>query len=207
MKITRLLVLVALFGITCSVALADGTDPVMKLGGGGGSTPLTTFTFSFNFTKTNALQTFVTFDFINNTGATIGEVDLLATGTGLGFSCDNTGDVYFNTCSPTTTTPSPVTISYFGLDATHMGIPFATQVTCNVDGFEEEVFRDEDNQSCTSVPLLSDFMFTVNVTDMSVGQSFSAAGTLVPTPEAGTLVLTLAGGLLFLLYRRTAFAV
>lgn len=207
MKFTRLLVLVVLFGLTCSVALADGTDPVMKLGGGGGSTPLTTFTFSFSFTKTSSTQTTATFDFINNTGFTIGEVDLLATGTGLGFSCDNTGDVYFNTCTPTTTTASPVTISYFGLDATHFGIPFATQVTCNDGGIEEEVFRDEDNQSCTAVPVLSDFMFTVNVTDMTVGQSFTAAGTLVPTPETGTLVLTLAGGLLFLLYKRAALAI
>ena len=190
--------------MTGSVALADGTDPVMKLGGGGGSTPLTGFSFSFNFTKTSSTQTTATFDFINNTGFVIGEVDLLATGTGLGFSCDNTGDVYFNTCTPTSTTASPATISYFGLDDTHLGIPFATQVTCN----GEVEFRDENNPSCTSVPLLSDFMFTVNVTDMTVGQSFSAAGTLVATtPEAGTLALTLAGGLLFLLYKRVGLAV
>ena len=207
MKITRLLVLVAFLGISCSAALADGTDPVMKLGGGGASTPLTTFSFNFNFTKTSVSQTFVTFDFINNTGVAIGEIDLNATGAGLGFSCDNTGDVYFNTCTPTETTGSPVIISYFGLDATHFGIPFATTVTCNEDGFEEDVFRDEDNQSCTAVPLLSDFKFTVSVTDMAVGQSFNADGTLVPAPEAGTLVLTLAGGLLFLLYKRATFAI
>jgi hypothetical protein len=205
-KITRLLVLVAFMGIFSSVALADGTDPVMKLGGGGGSLPLTTFSFSFNFTKTSSTQNSVTFDFINNTGFVIGEVDLLATGTGLGFSCDNTDDIYFNTCTPTTTTPSPATISYFGLDGTHFGIPFATEVTCDEDGVEVEEFVDEGSPSCTSVPLLSDFMFTVNVTDMSVGQSFSVAGTLVPTPEAGTLLLTLAGGMLFLLYRRASFA-
>ncbi len=57
------------------------------------------------------------------------------------------------------------------------------------------------------VPLLSDFKFTVSVTDMAVGQSFNADGTLVPAPEAGTLVLTLAGGLLFLLYKRATFAI
>ena len=178
----------------------------MKLGGGGGSIPLTTFSFSFDFTKISSGQTSVTFDFINNTGFNIGEVDLLATGTGLGFSCDNTGDIYFTTCSPTTTTPSPTTLSYFGLDATHLGIPFATKVTCDEDGEEIEEFVDEGSQDCTAVPLLSDFMFTVNVTDMTVGQSFSVAGTLVPTPEAGTLSLVLAGGLLFLLYKRTSFA-
>lgn len=207
MKISRWLVLFAVLGISCTVALADGTDPVMKLGGGGASTPLTGFTFSFNFTKTSSAQTTATFDFINNTGATIGEVDLLATGTGLGFSCDNTDDVYFNTCTPTETTASPVNIRYFGLDDTHFGIPFATTVTCDEDGEEVERFVDEDNQSCTAVPLLSDFKFTVNVTDMSVGQSFTADGTLVPTPETGTMVLTLAGGLLFLLYKRAGFAI
>jgi hypothetical protein len=202
-KITRLLVLVAFLGISGSVALADGTDPVMKLGGGGGSTPLTGFSFDFTFAKTSSTQTTATFDFINNTGFVIGEVDLHATGTGLGFSCDNTGDIYFNTCTPTSTTGSPADIRYFGLDDTHLGIPFATTVTCG----ETEEFRDFDNQSCTAVPVLSDFMFTVNVTDMTVGQSFDAAGTLVPTPETGTLALTLAGGLLFLLYKRVGLAV
>jgi hypothetical protein len=47
-KIIRLLVLVAFFGISCSVALADSTnDPVFKLGGGGGSEVLTSDSFSF----------------------------------------------------------------------------------------------------------------------------------------------------------------
>jgi hypothetical protein len=201
-KISRLLLLVAFVGTSCSVALADGigTDPVMKLGPGGHSTPVNTFTFSFSFHKTSTSQTSVIFDFINNTGVTIGEVDLLATGTGLGFSCDNTvSNPYFNNCSPTTTNPSPVALKWFGLDSTHHGIPFATTLTCEGDG-------EEGSPDCTSKPKLSDFKFTVNVRDMAVGQSFSAAGTLLPTPEPRTLVLVLAGGLLFLLYRRAGFA-
>ena len=83
-----------------------------------------------------------------------------------------------------------------------MGIPFATKVVCD-DG--EEEFEDEGSTSCTATPKLSDFGITVGVIDMAPGQSFSVAGTLV-APEPSSVVLLLAGGLLFLLYKRSGFA-
>jgi len=202
-KISRLLVLVAFMGISCSVALADGTDPVMKLGGGGGSEVLTTNTFSFSFTQTSPPQTSFFIDFINNTGTRMTALDLLITGSaGLVFSCDNTIDPYFTNCGTTLQDNGKYLISFFGLDGTHMGIPFATKVVCS-DGLEE--FEDEGSTSCTATPLLSDFGITVGVTDMAPGQSFSVAGTLV-APEPSSVVLLLAGGLLFLLYKRSGFA-
>jgi hypothetical protein len=202
-KFTRLLVLVAFFGIACSVTLATGTDPVMKLGGGGGSQVLTTPTFSFNFTQTSPPQTSFFVDFINNTGLNMSAVDLLITGsTGLVFTCDNSIDPYFTNCGTALQDNGKFLITFFGLDATHLGIPFATLVRC-ADGTER--LEDEGSTSCTAVPALSDFGFTVGVQDMVAGQNFSVAGTLV-APEPSSLALVLAGGLLFLLYRRTGFA-
>lgn len=206
MKISRLLVLAAFMGLCSSVALADGTDPVMKLGGGGGSEVLTTDSFSFSFTQTNPPQSSFFIDFINNTGQNVIALDLLITGsTGLVFSCDNSIDPYFTGCSTTPEGSGQFLMVFSGLNETHLGIPFATKVVCD-DG--EEGFEEEGGgaSTCTATPLLSDFGITVNVTDMAPGQSFSVAGTMI-APEPSSLIMLLAGGLLFLLVRRTGFAI
>src|SRR5579859_1394612 len=107
-------------GVSCSAALADGTDPVMKLGGGGGSEVLTTNTFSFSFTQTSPPQTSFFIDFINNTGTNMTALDLLITGSaGLVFSCDNTIDPYFTGCDSSIQDNGQYLVSFFGLDATH----------------------------------------------------------------------------------------
>jgi hypothetical protein len=200
-KITRLLVLVAFFGICCSVALADGTDPVFKLGGGGGSIPLTSDTFSFTVNQADAVAGFVSFDFINFTGATIVELDLLAPGTTttgdpLSFACINTGDPYFNNCSPQILTAGPTTVSFFGLDATHNGIPTATEIFCN----------EGDPDDCTADVSASDFLITVGVADMPAGSSVKIDGRLIPAAEPSTLLMVLAAGLGFLAVKRSGFA-
>jgi hypothetical protein len=202
-KFTRLLVLVAFFGVACSVTLATSTDPVMKLGGGGGSQVLTTPTFSFSFTQpTPALSTFFV-DFINNTGQNEAALNLLITGSpGLVFSCNNSIDPYFTNCGTTVQNNGNFLVTFFGTDATHLGIPFATLVTC-ADGSQR--LEDAGSTSCTAIPQLSDFGITVDLQGMTSGQSFSVAGTMV-APEPSSLALLLAGALLFLLYRRTAFA-
>lgn len=203
MKITRFLVLVALFGFTCSVALADGTDPVMKLGGGGSSEVLTSNTFNFSFTQTNPPQTSFFIDFINNTGQRVTALDLLITGSaGLIFSCDNAIDPYFTGCNTTLENNGKYLIEFAGLDATHLGIPFATSVNCDDD---DEELEDGGTTTCIAKPPLSDFGITVGVADMTFGQNFSVVGTLI-APEPSSLVLVLAGALLFLFYKRTGFA-
>ena len=194
-------------GISCSVALADGTDPVMKLGGGGSSEILTSNTFSFSFTQTSPPQTSFFIDFINNTGTRVTTLDLLITGSaGLVFSCDNTIDPYFTNCGTTLQDNGKYLMSFFGLDATHLGITFATKIVCGdgEEGFEDD--EDGGENTCTATPILSDFGITVAVGDMAPGQSFSVAGTLV-APEPSSVVLLLAGGLLFLLYKRSGFAI
>jgi len=81
---------------------------VAKLGGGCCSVVLTSLTdpnFKGTFTQTGGVTT-VFFDFINNTGFTIGAVNLDVTDNQtLTFAIDNMGDPYFTSFSPTTATP------------------------------------------------------------------------------------------------------
>jgi len=212
-KITRLLVLVAFLGISCSVALADGVDPVFKLGGGTTSTPLMSDTFSFTVNQADAVAGFVSFDFINFTGATIVQLNLLApgttiptnsvpNGTALSYACDNTvPNPYFNNCSPQILTAGPTTVSFFGLDEGHQGIPTATQVFCG----EQEL--EEGPPNCTADNPLSDFKITVGVADMPTGSSIKITGELVPAVEPSTLIMVLAAGLGFLAIKRSGFAI
>ncbi len=192
--------MVAFLGISCSVALADGVDPVFKLGGGGASTPLTSDTFSFTVNQADAVAGFVSFDFINFTGATIVQLNLDAPA-GFLFSCDNTGDPYFTTCSPTMATAGPTTLSFFGLDEIHTGIPTANQVFCGGGEFVE------GPPNCTADVPASDFTITVGVADMPMGSSFDVTGHLIPAAEPATLLMVLAGGLGFLALKRSGLTV
>lgn len=196
MKISRWLFSLVLLGLSSSLAMADSVDPVAKLGGGNLSIVLTSLNdplFTGSFTQQGG-QTIVSFDFINNTTFTIGQVNLDVTdNTPLTFSIDNTGDPYFTSFSPTSPTLlSPgdhLTLSWFGLDGTHLGIPPATSVSC-IDG-------------CFSSPPLSDFLFTFTVGDVPTGGSFAFTGTLFAVPEPPALLLVLTGGVLLLFLKRS----
>jgi hypothetical protein len=193
--------------------MADGTDPVFKLSGGGGSEVLTTFTFSFTVDPAqefscNDGDVCVSLDFINFTHKTIGELDLHAPG-GFTFSCDPSGDPYFNNCSPQTPTPGPTTLSFFGLDATHPGILSAGSVVCGNDDDADGPDNDSDDTNCTADNgSASDFLINVDLgAPGAVTSSFNVGGVLVPAPEPGTLVLILAAGLGFVARKRFGFAV
>jgi hypothetical protein len=197
MNFSRWFVSLILLGLSSSIAMADSVDPVAKLGGGCCSIVLTSLddpNFKGTFTQTGGVTT-VFFDFINNTGFTIGAVNLDVTDNQtLTFSIDNTGDPYFTSFSPTTATPlSPpdhLTLSWFGTDATHTGIPPATSVSC-IDG-------------CFSIPPLSDFQFTFLVGDVPTGGRFDFTGTLVAAvPEPPAFLLVLTGGVLLLFFKRS----
>lgn len=195
--------MVAFFGVFWSVARADSaTDPVFKIGKGTTSVVLKSDSFSFSLAAGTTGA--VTFDFINFTGALIGQLDLNGPG-GFTFSCDNTGDPYFNSCSPTKTTPGPVTIAFLGLDTTHLGIPTATSVSGDCDNDAEDQ-QPGDLDSCVPNVPLSDFTVTVNVGTAPLGSRLNIAGTLVPAPEPSTLILVFAAGLGFLAAKRIGFA-
>ena len=210
MKITRLLVLFVFFGMSCSAALADGVDPVFKLGPGGGSTDLTSDSFSFTVSESQAVAGFVTLDFINHTGAVIQELDLFApgtttpnptfpTGVPLNFTCDPTGNPYFNNCNPQISTAGPTTISFFGLDEGHGGIPTATSVSCEEESTDCVVTGGDKN---------SDFLIIVGVADLPTGWgSFDVAARMIPAAEPSTLLMVLAAGLGFLAVKRSGFAI
>ena len=192
--------------------MADGTDPVFKLSGGGGSLVLTSDTFSFTV---NPAQEFtcgadvcVSLDFINFTGATVMQLNLNAPA-GFTFSCNPAGDPYFNNCSPQTATPGPTTISFFGLDATHPGILSAASVTCGNDDDADGPDNDSDDTNCTANNgSASDFDITIDLgSPGAITQSFTVGGVLIPAPEPGTLVLVLAAGLCFVALKRSGLAV
>ncbi|HXJ13136.1 MAG TPA: hypothetical protein VNH19_12760 [Candidatus Limnocylindrales bacterium] len=210
MKIFRLLVLVAFLGFTCSVAMADATDPVFKLGGGGNSEVLTSDTFAFSVNPNqefscNVTDVCVSLDFINFTGATVIQLNLLAPA-GFTYSCDNTIDPYFTSCSPHTATAGPTTISFFGLDATHLGIQTAHKIfgECDGDGDDE----DDDEEGCQADNgALSDFNLIIDLgLPGAITHAFTVQGTLIPAAEPGTLVLVFAAGLGFLALKRSGFA-
>ena len=203
-KLARLLLVVAFMALTCSLAFADDAqDPVFKIGTGSKSVVLTSDSFSFTLAKGTTGA--VTFDFINFTGALISELDLNGPG-GFTFSCDNTGDPYFNSCSPTSTTLGPTTISFSGLDGNHLGIPTATSVKGDCDNDEEDD-RPGDENSCTPDVALSDFTVTVNVGSTRLGSALTIGGDLVPAAEPSVLVLLLAAGMGFLAIKRFGFSV
>jgi hypothetical protein len=201
---TRLLVLVALIALTCSAAMADGTDPVFKLSGGGGSEVLTAFTFNFTVNPSNEFScnegdVCVSLDFINFTKTTIGRLNLNAPA-GFTFSCDPTGDPYFNNCTPQSATPGPTTLSFFGLDASHPGILSAGSVKCGDD--------EEDSNGCTANNgSASDFLINIDLgLPGAITNHFTVQGVLVPAAEPGTLVLVFAAGLGFLALKRSGLA-
>ncbi len=210
MKIIRLLVLVAFFGISCSVALADSTnDPVFKLGGGGGSEVLTSDNFTFTVNPANEFScndgdVCVSLDFINFTHATVGELNLGAPA-GFNFSCDPSGDPYFNNCTPQESTPGPTTISFFGLDETHPGILSANSISGSCDNDNDD---DADDNCFADNGSASDFLINIDLgLPGAITSPFSVQGTLVPAPESGTLLLVLAGGLGFLAVKRSGLTV
>ena len=206
MKSLRWVVLLAAVAACGVVAKADTADPAIGVRGctGGGCSIVVgpdgnTFSDSFTADGTGNEQTF---GFINNTGQTAAELDLLITpfsNTGLiTFTCLTSG-VYFNMCSPDTSTadgggggpiillastsdPTSTLIRYFNSGAGSLGgIPDAGGVSC--DG------------SCSPNNPAADAQLFVTMADLAKGQGFNYTATLIPAPvpEPASIVLISTG--------------
>ena len=171
------------------VAKADTVDPAIGIKGGTGSEVLSGPTFSFTFVGgTSAEQDFF---FINNTGSTVGEIQMIAPAlptsgpsisTPLTYIC---GDVstYFSSCMVKVLTDGNSLITYSG----GPGIPNDPNPSC-IEG------------SCTpSVPAADFDIFVQDVhgdlASLSPNDQFTVSGTLIPAtvPEPATIALLSAG--------------
>jgi hypothetical protein len=206
MKISRWLLTLILLSVASSIAMADSTDPKMGLQGGCCSTGL----FSLNdpnFSFTVLASDFTTigqtelFDFINATGQTATEVDLLANliqGTpALTFICDPSSE-YFTQCSVTPEGGGQTLIRFFDPNTGEGGfggIPTAPDIEC--DGVH----------SCSTETPGADFAVyvqDVNGDLVNLNQTtdgFTVQGTLL-VPEPSTVLLVLGAGVLLLLFKR-----
>ena len=178
MRIARLLILAAAVAVFSSVALADTIDPAIGIKGGNLSTPLFEPVFSFTFYGGTAFEQ--DFDFINSTGSTAAELDLLAPGP-LAYVCGDFS-TYFSSCTTTVLETGQTLIKYFG----GAGIPNDSTPSCiegcfsSVPGADFVMFVQDLNGDLASLPS----------TD-----SFTVTGTLIAAtvPEPGTIVLLSTG--------------
>jgi hypothetical protein len=190
MKVTKLAILAAAIFVFGGVALADTVDPAIGIKGGGGSPLLTSPTFSFLFTGTQGTTiTTQTFDFINNTGFTIAELDLVApaspdagspTSVSLSYACAD-ASTYFATCVSTVLNNGDTLLRYFG----GPGIPNDPSPIC-ID-------------SCSASVAAADFAIFVqalngDLANVPVADTFTVNGTALPTvPEPAAILLISTG--------------
>jgi len=207
MKTVRWLFSLAVLGLFSSLALADSTDPQMKLQQATRSTGLFSPSdpnFAFDVHGGISPQEF---DFINATGLTAIGVNLLVTPFAnntvtLAFACI-APDVYFLDCSPTTPQTGQTLIRFFTPNTGEGGfggIPFAT------DLFSPD--QCDGIHSCSTTTPGADFGVvvenlagTTDLTDLPSDQGFHVQGTLL-VPEPSTILLALTGGVLIFLSKR-----
>jgi hypothetical protein len=212
-KITRFLVLVALIGLTCSVALADGVDPLVGTKSGGGSTPITLTNPNPTFDLVTVQSSVCTIAgdtcavvlsgpdagmlpvFQNDTGVTLTSITLFIQNstTPLTYQCNTNETSIFANCS--------TAIVAGGTDVTLSGGP-------GVAAFVFKSDDDSDDSLCqevgpTGAGCADDFVggeFAVDIEGIISGDptndlpaGINIQGTVVTTPEPGSALMLLLG--------------
>jgi hypothetical protein len=195
---------VALFLLSVgNVAKADTVDPVIGIRGCTGScSQLIGPSGSFSFTFTGTMGLTITeqdFPFLNNTGSTVGELDLVVpafpssgpTAPALTYMCGD-ASTYFSNCLVTPIVPTVTTgtllapvvteylIRYFG----GPGIPNDPNPLCD--------------ETCTPSVPAADFLIFVqplnnDLSNISPNDTYMVNGQTIPAPEPATIALLSTG--------------
>jgi hypothetical protein len=204
MKIIRLLTILAAVLVLGNVALAD-SDPAIGVKGGGGSpgvfvinAPDPGFFFQVFGGPSNGFASpgdTLFFDFINATGHTATELDLLITpigGADLVYTCGD-ASTYFLSCDSEAQAGGGALIRYttpgVAGDGFFAGIPFATDISGPGDCIE----------GCFTDTPGADFRITVqdvngDLVNLPGTEGFSVQGTLISSvPEPASLALLSTG--------------
>jgi len=191
LKVSRILVVLALAGFAGSVAMADGVDPTVIIRRvDPPPIAITSPNQTFNLSATAAHNVFA---FQNDTGVTLTglTLDLFAGTSNLLYSCGSFagGDIFAN-CTSTLGSHNDTLLSFFGVGNGFTGISAAT---CTTDDKGEgddlhASFNDnsDDKTTCTGG------IYSLEFDGIPQGATVRGTGT-VSTPEPMTAVMLLSG--------------
>ncbi len=204
MKLIRLLMVVAFFGISASLVLADGVDPLVGIKSGGGSTPITITNPNPSFTATvGTTGCSIPGDncalavFQNQLGTTLTNLTIFIPTTMVGlntlvFGCNGQETAIFTNCLATAVSD--------GTDLFFSGGSVLSQGTvfCVPDD-------DADDETCTPQTGDPDDLQTATgefAVDIEGSTTEIPSGTLIPTqavttPEPGSALMLLFGMVAF----------
>jgi hypothetical protein len=227
-KLIRLLMVVAFFGISASLALADGVDPLAGIKSGGGSTGITLTNPNPTFDLITEQSSFCTIAgdvcavvpsgpdahmlpvFQNDTGVTLTSITLFiqnTIGVPLTYHCNTTETLIFANCN--------AVVVAGGTDVIFSGGPGVPAFVFKSDGDPDDSFCAEAGPTGPNCP--DDFVggeFAVDIegiispdhtNDLPAGIPID--GTVVTSPEPGSALMLLFGAAAFglaMLVRRAA---
>jgi hypothetical protein len=191
LRLSRILVVLALAGFAASAVLADGVDPtvvIRRVDPAPLAITSSNETFDLSATKEHNL-----FAFQNDTGVTLVSLtlDLFAGNVGLTYSCgDFAGADIFSSCTASSGANGATIISFFGIGNGFSGLDAATCGTDDEGGGDDIHAPTNNNQD--EKPSCTGGIFSLEFDGIPNGAKVQGTGT-VSAPEPMTSVLLVSG--------------